>query len=248
MEALQENEAMSSEKVVFLTGASRGIGRAAALLLSRHHPVALLARDKAALEDLEKEIKAHGGRCLILPCDVTAEFNVAQAVDRVLKEFGRIDVLINNAGIGMFQRADKFSSADFETLFKVNVYGMFYCTKYVVPSMIEKKKGLIVNISSVAGLGGFKSGSAYSATKFAVNGFTESLREDVKEFGIAVSVVCPGGVNTGFGGGSSTSRPGRDFLLEPEDVAKTLEYLVNESETANTKMIELKPRRRPEFR
>jgi short-subunit dehydrogenase len=155
---------------------------------------------------------------------------------------------VNNAGIGTFKRADQFSLEEFRAIYQVNVEGTFLFTKYVLPAMIQNKAGQIINISSVAGLNGFKGGSAYAASKFAVNGFTESLREDVKEFGIAVSAVCPGSVATDFGGGSAAALLAKDYAMTPDDVAATVEYLVNESETVNAKLIELKPRRRREFR
>ncbi len=236
------------EKVIILTGASRGIGRAAALMLAKENIVVMASRDINALIELKKEIGASGGKSEALPCDVAKENEVKKMIEDTIQKFGRIDVLINNAGFGIFKRADKFSLEEVENLFRVNLFGVFLCVKYTAPYMIEKKNGQIINISSVAGLNGFKGGSAYSATKFALNGYSESLREDLKEFGIAVSLVCPGGVNTGFGGAVADGKISRDFLLEPEDVARTIKYLVDESETANAKMIELKPRRRKEFR
>ncbi len=239
---------MSEQKVVIVTGASRGIGRAIALCLGKKHKIVLVARSEDALREVEKEITSKGGHALALKADVTVENDVKKVINESLTQLGTIDVLINNAGIGSFKRVDQFTLEEFKHMFEVNVFGTFLFTKYVVPILISKKSGQIINISSVAGLTGFKGGTAYAATKFAVNGFTESLREDLKEYGIAVSVVCPGSVRTGFGGRSIQEKMLKDYLLEPDDVARTVEYLVEESETANTKLIELKPRRRKEFR
>ncbi len=232
------------KKNILVTGASKGIGRAIAKRLGTSHNVALFARDVSALQALQKEIPGS----LVFPGDITREEDVKSCVSGALKAFGKIDVLVNNAGIGTFKRADRFSLDEFRAIFQVNVEGTFLFTKYVLPSMIENKAGQIINISSVAGLNGFKGGSAYAASKFAVNGFTESLREDVKEFGIAVSAVCPGSVATDFGGGSAEALLAKDYAMTPDDVAHTVEYLVNESETVNAKLIELKPRRRVQFR
>ena len=156
--------------------------------------------------------------------------------------------MVNNAGIGYFKEISEFTYQEFDEIQKVNLYGTFLFCKYVSAFMIKAKSGYIINISSVAGLNGFKTGTAYSASKFAVNGFTESLREDLKQYGIGVSVVCPGSVATGFGGLDEKKLQGKDYMLEPEDVARTVQYLIDESETANAKLIELKPRRRLQFR
>ncbi len=240
---------MTNEKVIIITGASRGIGRATALRLGKSHKVVLVARSEDQLKEIQKELAAIGRQSLVMKADVTVEEDVKRVINETLTRFGTIDVLINNAGIGSFKRVDQFSLEEFRHMFEVNVFGTFLFTKYVAPILISKKSGQIINISSVAGLNGFKHGTAYAATKFAVNGFTESLREDLKEYGIAVSVVCPGSVATGFGGRDARQkRLNNDYLLEPDDVARTIEYLVEESETANTKLIELKPRRRKEFR
>jgi len=233
-------------KIIIITGASKGIGKAISNLLSNKHHVVLIARSTDELNTLASEINDNNnskGKALAITADITNEEQVKAAIAKVLETFGTIDVLINNAGIGKFKRVDQFLVSEFKEIIEVNLIGTFLVTKYVVPTLIEKKQGQIINITSVAGLNGFKSGTAYAASKFGQMGFTESLREDLKHYGIAVTAVAPGGVRTGFGGNSVT-KIDRDFLLEPEDVARTVEYLVNESETANAKLIELKPRKR----
>ncbi|MCX7810621.1 MAG: SDR family oxidoreductase [Leptospiraceae bacterium] len=242
-------------KTILITGASKGIGKAIVERLGisgndpknhLYHDFILTARSKDVIQELAKKIEEIGGRAIAIPCDVKNEEEIQSVVEKGLKTFGKIDVLINNAGIGKFKRVDEFTSQEFMEILQVNLMAPFLFTKYVVPSMIKQRAGQIINISSVAGLNGFKTGTAYAASKFGLNGFTESLREDLKEYGIAVSVICPGGVRTGFGGMDENAI--KDFLLEPDDVAYTVEYLIHESETANTKLIELKPRRRKEFR
>lgn len=242
-------------KTILITGASKGIGRAIVERLGIngpdpenkiYHSFILTARSKDKIQELAQKINQTGGKAIAIPCDVKNEKEIQNVVEEGLKTFGKIDVLINNAGIGKFKRVDEFNYEEFIEIIQVNLIAPFLFTKYVVPSMIKNKSGQIINISSVAGLNGFKTGTAYSASKFGLNGFTESLREDVKDYGIAVTVICPGGVRTGFGG--SDENRIKDFLLEPDDVAHTVEYLIHESETANTKLIELKPRKRKEFR
>ncbi|MES0490174.1 MAG: SDR family oxidoreductase [Leptospirales bacterium] len=235
------------KKVVIITGASRGIGRAIAESLLDYQ-VVLASRNETAILNLASGIKKQGGDAFPVRCDVTVESNVTMCIEKTLDRYGRIDVLINNAGIGAFKRVDEFTPEEFLEIQKVNVYGTFLFTKHVTPHLIAQKKGQIINIASVAGLNGFKTGTAYAASKFAVVGFTESLREDLKEFGIAVTALCPGSVLTDFGEDHQHDKSDSEFILMPEDVARTVKYLIEESETANAKMIELKPRRRREYR
>lgn len=239
---------MESKKVILITGASKGIGKAIAESLGTDHRLVLFARNSSLLEEIAKNIQNKGGEVFAISGDVTRESDVKNTVQKIIDKYGTIDVLINNAGIGKFNRVDKITTEDFEEVYKVNVLGTFFFTKYVSPIMIKKMSGQIINIASVAGLNGFKGGTAYASSKFAVVGFTESLREDLKQYGIAVTAVCPGGVLTTFGGRDVEQKASQDYLLLPEDVARTIRYLVEESETANTKLIELKPRRRKEFR
>ncbi|MCB1170027.1 MAG: SDR family oxidoreductase [Leptospiraceae bacterium] len=237
--------AESKEKVILVTGATRGIGHAIAERLADTYPLIITGRSGDQLNALKKKLTDTGGRVEAIPADLYSPQEIKALVDASVRSMGRIDCLINNAGMGIFGRVDEIQEEDFRKVLDLNLMAPFLLTKAVLPDMIARKAGQIINISSVAGLNGFKGGGAYAASKFALNGFTESLREDVKEFGIAVTAVCPGGVRTEFGGGPASVR---DFVLEPEDVAHTIRYLVDESESANTRLIELKPRRRPDFR
>lgn len=234
--------------IIVLTGASKGIGRAIALDLGKEFRISLFSRSESELSSISREINENGGNSIYFPGDIKQESDIRTCVEKTVQAFGKIDILINNAGIGYFKRIDEFTLEEFDEIQKVNLYGTFLFCKHVAPHLISQKSGYIINVSSVAGLNGFKNGTAYAASKFAMNGFSESLREDLKQFGIGVSVVCPGSVKTGFGGMDISKSQGKDYMLEPEDVAKTIRYLVEESETANTKLIELKPRRRMEFR
>ncbi len=233
------------EKVILVTGATRGIGHAIAENLANAYPLIITGRSTDALNALKKKLTDSGGKVEAIAADLTSSDDIKKLVESSIRSMGRIDCLINNAGMGIFGRVDEIQEDDFRYVMELNLMAPYQLTKAVLPDMISRKSGQIINISSVAGLNGFKGGGAYAASKFALNGFTESLREDVKEFGIAVTAVCPGGVRTEFGGNPASVR---DFVLEPQDVAHTVRYLVDESETANTKLIELKPRRRSEFR
>jgi short-subunit dehydrogenase len=131
-------------------------------------------------------------------CDVGARAQVQHMIEQVLHDFGRIDVLINNAGIGMRLPFAETSLDLIEAIMRTNYLGMVYCTHGVLPSMMARRAGSIVNISSIAGIAGFRNIAAYSASKFAMNGFSESLYHEVKPYGIHVAVVCPGPVRTDF--------------------------------------------------
>ena len=237
-----------SEKVVLITGASKGIGKAIAEEAGKKNIVSLFSRSEKELKSISETLNKQGSKSIFFVGDIKNELDIKNAVQKTIDTYGRIDVLINNAGIGYFKEISEFSYQEFDEIQKVNLYGTFLFSKYVSSYMIKAKSGYIINISSVAGLNGFKTGTAYSASKFAINGFTESLREDLKQYGIGVSVVCPGSVATGFGGLDEKKQQGKDYMLEPEDVARTVQYLIDESETANAKLIELKPRRRLQFR
>ena len=231
------------KKVVIITGASMGIGRAVALALAENgFKVVLAARNKELLQDLKVKIDQNGGDALIIPTDVSDEESVKSLIQKTLEHHGSLDILVNNAGVGRFARADEFNVEDYNYMFDVNVKGVFLTTRYTVPHMISKKAGQIINIASVAGKTGFKSGTLYAASKHAVVGYTWSLREDLKEFGIKVSVVCPGSVVSGFGGKEPYYV---EWSLEPDDVANAVMYLVNESDTANTAEMIVKPRYNP---
>jgi NADP-dependent 3-hydroxy acid dehydrogenase YdfG len=231
-------------KVAIITGASKGIGKAIALKYAANGmKVVLAARDDVSLNKVKIEIDQNGsGEALVIKTDVTNEDQIKTLVQSTLDQFGQIDILVNNAGVGGFKRADKFTLKDYNWMFDVNVKGVFLVTKYVVPHMISRESGSIINIASVAGKNGFKSGTLYSATKHAVVGYTWSLREDLKEYRIAVSVVCPGSVVTRFGG---SAKEKVKWAMEAEDVANACYFLASESNTVNTAEIIIKPRYNP---
>ena len=234
---------MDNGKIILITGASKNIGAAIAKTLGKSNTVFLISRNEKSLQQVENEINESLGHALAIKCDVTNESNITNTIAQVLSQFGHIDVHINNAGFAKVARVDEFTLTDYNAIFDVNVKGMFLFTKYVVPHFITQQSGQIINIASSAGLSGFKGGTLYSSSKFAVIGFSESLREDLKQHGIAVSVICPGTVRT-----DNPFKPKMQYDLEPADVARTVAYLVSEAETANTLLIHLQPRRRKEFR
>jgi NAD(P)-dependent dehydrogenase (short-subunit alcohol dehydrogenase family) len=201
----------NSEKVWFLTGASTGFGREIVKqLLSQGKKVAATARDPSKLASL---VKGHEGRALALKLDVTSRSQAEAAVAQTLQHFGRIDVLINNAGYGYTGAIEEGDEAEVREMFDTNFFGAARMIHLVLPAMRKQRSGLIINISSIAGLVGFPGLGYYSATKFALEGLSESLRGEVHPLGIQVMAVEPSGFRTDFAGRSiiDTKREIQDY-------------------------------------
>jgi NAD(P)-dependent dehydrogenase (short-subunit alcohol dehydrogenase family) len=194
-------ERSPSEKPVwFITGCSTGFGRELAkILLARGDRVAVTARDKAKVADL---IEGYAQTALALTLDVEKQREIEAAVEAARKTFGRIDVLVNNAGYGYLAAIEEGDDADIRAMFDTNVFGLAAMTRAVLPIMRAQRSGAIVNISSMGGFIGFPGFGYYAATKFAVEGMSESLSEEVAPFGIKVVIVEPGPFRTDWAGRS----------------------------------------------
>jgi NAD(P)-dependent dehydrogenase (short-subunit alcohol dehydrogenase family) len=189
-----------STPVWFITGCSTGLGRAlATTLLERGHRAAVTARDPRAVAGLAAD---HGDRALALALDVTDPAQVAEAVERAEAELGRIDVLVNNAGYGYLAAVEEGEDAEIRALFDTNVFGLVETTRAVLPGMRARRAGHIVNISSLGGLAAFGATGYYHATKFAVEGLSESLAAEVAPLGIGVTIVEPAAFRTDWSGPS----------------------------------------------
>ncbi|HEY6043208.1 MAG TPA: SDR family oxidoreductase [Anaerolineae bacterium] len=183
-------------QIAFITGASRGIGRAIALRLAQADcDLALVARSERELRELAADIKAAGREALPLICDLREEKQVRQAVDQALEHYGRIDILVNNAGLWHYAPVTKLTLAQWDEMFDVNLRAAFLCTNYLLPAMLARKKGHIINIGSVSGLEAEEEGAGYCATKFGLRGFSQVLEREVGGKGIRVTLVSPGAVN-----------------------------------------------------
>ena len=190
------------DKVVIVTGASSGIGEATARQFGREGAkVVLAARRVDRLEMLANEIESmnHDAVTLVVKADITKLDEIQKLIDAVVEKFGRVDVLVNNAGFGRLDWLEKLDPVkDIQAQFDVNVMGVIQTTRQVLPLMMEQRFGHIINMCSMAGLVGTPTYTIYSATKHAVHGFSESLRREVKPWGIDVSMIYPGGVKTEF--------------------------------------------------
>jgi short-subunit dehydrogenase len=185
--------------VVLITGASAGIGRETALLFAKEGcRLSLAARRKDRLDALAEEVKSLGGQALSVHADVSREEQVERLVQQTTQHFGGLDVLVNNAGFGLFAKISDTTVEDLHSIFATNFVGTFYAIKAALPVLQQQKGGHIINVSSVAGKRAFPLSGAYCATKFAMNGLTESLRTELRGSGIDVSLVMPVGTATDF--------------------------------------------------
>ncbi|WVP27383.1 3-ketoacyl-ACP reductase [Bacillus licheniformis] len=211
-------------KTALITGGGRGIGRATAIALAKEGVhIGLIGRTAANLEKAAEELKAFGVKVSVAAADVKDLTAVERAVQSVKEELGQIDILINNAGIGGFAGFLEQSPQEWENIIQVNLMGVYNVTRAVLPEMIERKAGDIINISSTAGQRGATGTSAYSASKFAVLGLTESLMQEVRKHNIRVSALTPSTVATDLAIDSKLTDGNPERVMQPEDLA---EYMV----------------------
>jgi 3-oxoacyl-[acyl-carrier protein] reductase len=226
------------DKVVIVTGGGRGIGKAIALSFAREQcRLVLAARTKSQIEEVADEVKQLGAEAIAVPTDVSREEDVEKLVKKAGETFGRIDVLVNNAGFGIFSKVAEMKTRDFQSMFDVNVRGVFFCTRAVLPYMIKQKDGVIVNVASLAGRNAFVGGAGYAATKWALIGFARSLMLEVREYNIRVLTICPGSVDTSFGRGSE----GKANILHANDVSETILAAVRIPARAMVSEIDIRP-------
>jgi short-subunit dehydrogenase len=209
------------DRVAIVTGASAGIGRATALALAKEGAcVALIARRETALLELAKEIEKWGGKALVSPIDVTKGAQVESMVQQVLAHWGRVDILVSNAGEYIRVPIAQLAPADLQRSLNVNYFGGVHCIRAVLPHMLAQKKGQIVAVTSMAGKIGIPPDAPYVSAKFALTGFLEVLRQEVHGQGIAVTNVMPGRVDTGMIDNLKFSRVSPK--ISPDSVARAI--------------------------
>jgi 3-oxoacyl-[acyl-carrier protein] reductase len=210
-------------KVALVTGASKGIGKAIAIALANEGVhVGLVARTTEDVERVAEEISALGVKASFATADVSNRTQVEAAVEKIKSELGPIDILINNAGTGTFGKFLELEPEVWENQIKVNVFGVYYTTRAVLPEMIERKTGDIVNISSTAGKTGSAVTSAYSASKFAVFGLSESLMQEVRKHNIRVTALAPSTVVTDLAHSADLIKGDPERVMHPEDFAELI--------------------------
>lgn len=227
----------------FITGATRGIGYATAqAMLAEGHRVAVCGTSDDGVARAANALGAgcgDPGRVLGLVCDVRDPGQVTLAAQTVVARFGRIDVAVNCAGVGIGAPVADLSTDEWRRIIDTNLTGVFNCCRAVIPHMRQAGGGVIVNISSLSSKSPFAGGAAYCASKAAVNAFSEALMEEVRHDGIRVACILPGSVATEFSGRSSAD--GADWKLHPEDVARVIVDLVSHPARSLPSRIEIRP-------
>lgn len=235
-------------KVALVTGASRGIGRATARLLAEEGAdVVLAARTEAELASLASELAALGRQALAVPADVSDEAGVARLKEQTLARFGRLDILVNNVGVGKYGPLSALSVEDYDWMMDSNMRSSFLCTHAFLPGMLERREGWIVFVGSVAGLKGLPGEAVYNASKFAQYGFAQSLDYETREQGVRVTYLAPGGVHShfAFGTGRTPGDPNLEKMMEPETVAGAVLFAVTQPEKARVFLVGLRPMSEP---
>ena len=222
-------------KVAFVTGGSRGIGLATArALVAQSASVAIIGTDQATLDSAANQL---GPSAVAIRADVRRYDDVERAVTSVVARFGRLDVLVNNAGIGVYRPVVEMTVDEWTRTIETNVSGVFYCCHAALPHL-KQSSGWIINISSLSSTGPFANGAAYCASKAAVNTFSDALMQEVRYEGVRVATVLPGSVNTGFGGRANTKS---EWALQPEDVAEAIVDLLAHPPRSLPSRVEIRP-------
>lgn len=231
-------------KIAVVTGGTKGIGYAIAeKLLESGAKVFICARNKPDLRHALERLSA-SGRVEGEVCDVRSEEQVRMMLEECARIFGGIDILINNAGIGIIGKTvEEMSGDEFRQTLETNLFGVFYACHYAVPMLRKRGGGYIINISSLAGQNAHPQMAAYNASKFGLNGFSEALMQEVRQDNIKLSYICPGSVNTFFGGDTPSKE--NAWQLQPEDIAQVVVDLLEMETRALPSKIEIRPSKPP---
>jgi len=239
------DEVSLSGSVAVVTGGGRGIGYAIVQqLVAMDATVVLTGRDEARVHQVASDLTSRGHRAEGVGCDVTDLASVESLGEHLRSQYGRVDILVNNAGIGgPSGMLHELAPADWDAILNTNLRGVYYVIRAVVPLMIAAGAGHIVNISSLAGKNPLPRGAAYSASKWALNGLSYGVAEELRAQNIRVSVICPGSVDTDF----SPRRGGKDTqkMLKPDDVAHAVAMLVTQEPQSFISEVLIRPTQKP---
>jgi 3-oxoacyl-[acyl-carrier protein] reductase len=231
-------------QVAVITGAGGGIGAAIARKLAQLGATAVLCgRTQSTLDATARAILEAGGKAEVIPCDVTILHQLEYAAARVESSFGRLDVLVNNAGVGGFRDPlHQLAPEAWDRILNTNLRGVFYAIRAFAPMMIRAYSGHIINISSLAGKNALPNGAAYAASKWGLNGLSYSVAEELRAHNIRVSVICPGSTETEL-----SPHAGKDpnKMLQPADIAHTVAMLVTQASQSFVSEILIRPTQKP---
>jgi short-subunit dehydrogenase len=228
-------------KVALVTGAGRGIGKAIAVSLAKSGcRLILAARTREQLDDVAKTI---GNEAVVIPTDLTRDDELDHLVEQSSKTWGSVDILINNAGWGKRAPVIRANVEDWDQTLRLNLRAPMILAQKLLPAMVAKGEGAVINIGSVSGKTGEANGAAYSASKFGLIGFTQSLYEEVREHGIKVSVILPGFVDTPLI--PPNRQLDRGKMIRAEDIAQAVHYILSSSATCCPLEIAVRPQRSP---
>jgi 3-oxoacyl-[acyl-carrier protein] reductase len=228
-------------KVAIVTGSTKGIGLAIAeRMVNEGASVVVSARTAADVETVAQRL---GTRTFGIPCDVADPEACQRLIDGAVDRFGRLDVLVNNAGFGIFKAISELTVEEWRRQIDVNLGGPFYLSKAALPHLSATGDGFIINIGSLAGKNPFATGTGYNASKFGLVGMTEAMMLDVRHDDVRVSIVMPGSVNTFFGG--AEQKPERAWALEADDVALAVMQVLDYPKEAHVSRVEMRPSQPP---
>lgn len=232
-------------KVALVTGGSRGIGFAIASALAREGMhVAITGRDEPSLDRASRRLAGReGGAVEAVNADVRDYGEVQRTIDSVVNRFGGLDVLVNNAGIGIFSHVADMTPEQWAATLDTNLTGVYNCCHLAIPHLRARGGGYIINVSSLAGKNSFVGAAAYCASKAGLNAFSEALMLEVRHENIRVSYIMPGSVATGFGGGDE--QKGTDWKIGPEEVAQIVLDLLHMNPRTLPSRVEVRPTRPP---
>jgi 3-oxoacyl-[acyl-carrier protein] reductase len=251
-----EKSSSIENKVAIVTGGTRGIGRAiASRLLADGARVAICGIRQKSVDDAldflaPPDHPTTRDRVLGMAADISKLEDVRRFVSAVTGQFGAIDILINNAGVGLFRSVADLTPEEWQRMIGVNLTGAYYCCHEILPIFIQRGGGDVVNISSLAGKNAFAGGAGYNASKFGLNGFAEALMQDHRNAGVRVTTIMPGSVDTEFGGssgtGSSSRAPGSNaWKIAPDDIAEIVVNVLRMPRRTTISQIEVRPSRPP---
>lgn len=229
-------------KTAIVTGGTKGIGRGIAeALIQEGVQVCISARHQSEIDEAVKELN-NKGKAAGFVCDVRDYDQVRDLIDYAVQELGGLDILINNAGVGIFETVENTSPEDFRAVLETNLFGVFYCCREAIPQL-KKNGGYIINISSLAGVNAHPRMAAYNASKFGLNGFSEALMQEVRHDNIKVSYIMPGSVNTEFGGDRPSDE--KSWQLTPADIARVVIDLLHHDDRSLPSRVEIRPSKPP---